>query len=503
LPLKKTMKLRSSLFIGLGAWIVSTGCASGSSISGSESTAAQGGPGGSSATSNGTRTGAGGDGAATSSSGVGGETGTGGAGGKPPEGCGDGNLGAGEDCEGSDLGGATCTSIGQGFVGGDLACSGTCAFDTSGCEAPPDCGNGAIDGTEDCDGTNLGGATCGTLGHGAGTLSCTAGCVFDQSSCYTCGDGAIEGNEVCDGANLGGNSCLSFSHDGGTLLCAGNCLSFNESSCTDCGDGQVEGTELCDSGNLGGQSCATLGFAGGSLSCTSSCTFNTGACQAQVCGDNVRQGNEVCDGTALNGQTCVSQGFNGGSLACAGNCMAFNTAGCFGGACSDGLDNDGDGNVDANDPGCTSPTDTDESIFADTCNGVGGPIYDVTLAGGVDVVVTGSTVGLSNNFGPTDFTGDCQSATGGEVILFYRLATAKNGVLITTDNPGTNFDTVIYVRQANCNPGQVELCDDDSGFFFSSNSSELFLNMPAGDYFIFVDGYGGQSGNYELLIDLP
>jgi len=47
-------------------------------------------------------------------------------------GCGDGVVGAGEQCDRNDLGGATCVS--QGFAGGTLACDPTtCAFDTAAC----------------------------------------------------------------------------------------------------------------------------------------------------------------------------------------------------------------------------------------------------------------------------------------------------------------------------------------------------------------------------------
>jgi hypothetical protein len=45
--------------------------------------------------------------------------------------CGDGTIGAGENCEGSNLGGATCQSL--GFESGALACGPDCQFDTSGC----------------------------------------------------------------------------------------------------------------------------------------------------------------------------------------------------------------------------------------------------------------------------------------------------------------------------------------------------------------------------------
>jgi hypothetical protein len=48
--------------------------------------------------------------------------------------CGDGEINvAGEHCDGTELGGDTCVSL--GFVAGTLACDGFCLFDTSGCTA--------------------------------------------------------------------------------------------------------------------------------------------------------------------------------------------------------------------------------------------------------------------------------------------------------------------------------------------------------------------------------
>lgn len=52
-------------------------------------------------------------------------------------------------------------------------------------EASPSCGNGIIDAGEDeeCDGTNLGGATCISLGNTGGTLVCDEDCLFDDTNC--------------------------------------------------------------------------------------------------------------------------------------------------------------------------------------------------------------------------------------------------------------------------------------------------------------------------------
>lgn len=47
--------------------------------------------------------------------------------------CGDSVAEEGEQCDGVDLGGETCEGLGLGFTGGALACTATCAFDTSMC----------------------------------------------------------------------------------------------------------------------------------------------------------------------------------------------------------------------------------------------------------------------------------------------------------------------------------------------------------------------------------
>ncbi|MBP6078428.1 MAG: tandem-95 repeat protein [Xanthomonadales bacterium] len=52
----------------------------------------------------------------------------------------------------------------------------------SGMEAST-CANGVIEDAEQCDGVNLGGASCASIGLIAGTLACTGGCRFDSSAC--------------------------------------------------------------------------------------------------------------------------------------------------------------------------------------------------------------------------------------------------------------------------------------------------------------------------------
>src|SRR5207244_11479620 len=48
----------------------------------------------------------------------------------------------------------------------------------------PTCGNGQLDRGEQCDGTNLFGRDCRTLGFGGGgELACRPDCIFDTSGC--------------------------------------------------------------------------------------------------------------------------------------------------------------------------------------------------------------------------------------------------------------------------------------------------------------------------------
>ncbi len=45
------------------------------------------------------------------------------------------------------------------------------------------CGNGVVEGGEDCDGMNLNGKTCQNLKYEQGILSCDVSCSFDASQC--------------------------------------------------------------------------------------------------------------------------------------------------------------------------------------------------------------------------------------------------------------------------------------------------------------------------------
>ncbi len=65
---------------------------------------------------------------------------------------------------------------------GDIDCNDfDCEFTTA-CQVGS-CGNGSVEGTEECDGADFDGKSCITEGYTAGQLSCTAGCVIDIEGC--------------------------------------------------------------------------------------------------------------------------------------------------------------------------------------------------------------------------------------------------------------------------------------------------------------------------------
>ncbi|MBX3154958.1 MAG: Ig-like domain repeat protein [Deltaproteobacteria bacterium] len=166
------------------------------------------------------------------------------------------------------------------------------------------CGDGAAQGSEQCDGGDLRGQTCAGLGFTAGTLSCSSSCTFVTSACTTCGNNIVEPGEQCDRNQLAGGTCTSEGFDSGTIACVqpGNpgACTFDTTGCGTCGNGIVDGTELCDGNDFRGAACPA-GSASPTPACNSTCnavdasacdggflTANTGYGGGQVCLDGLR-----------------------------------------------------------------------------------------------------------------------------------------------------------------------------------------------------------------------
>ncbi len=241
--------------------------------------------------------------------------------------CGNGAIDSWEICDGTDFGSATCNNA-AGLAEGYLSCTPDCRLDVSACQQ---CGNGAIEGDENCEGSNLAGNTCLSIPGGfvGGTLRCdSATCKFDKTGCELgCGNGVVdeESGEECDGADLGGKTCADVGgFNAGTLACNDQCR-FDTSGCSVCGNGLLEGDEACDGAAFGNQTCADFGYGPGQLTCVN-CQVDTSNC----CGDGEAGYLEDCDGADIGAETCSSVTYNllpDGALACGAGCR-FDISGC-------------------------------------------------------------------------------------------------------------------------------------------------------------------------------
>jgi hypothetical protein len=270
--------------------------------------------------------------------------------------CPNGVAESGESCDGADLKGFSCITL--GFDGGTLGCLSDCSdHDTSSCEGTgPVCNNNHIEGTEVCDGVVLSGETCVTQGFTSGDLVCLSDCKgFDTSGCEgtgpVCNNNTIEGAEQCDGSNLGIETCVTQGFFAGDLSCLFDCTGFNTNACVNniCGNGTIEGVESCDGTDLEGQDCTNWGFIGGVLACMSDCSgFDILLCTDFVCGNHTIEGPETCDMENVNGVTCQDYGCRSGVVVCSSDCHDYDISGCM-----TGHDEDGDG-IDDNCDNCPS-----------------------------------------------------------------------------------------------------------------------------------------------------
>ena len=205
------------------------------------------------------------------------------------------------------------------------------------------CGNGILDAGEQCDGPNLGGATCGGC---AGTPTCTAGCRLDTSACA---NGVCDASETCAGCPA---DCIATSAVCGNGLCEVG----NGESCLTC-PADCSGRQ---SGKTSGRYCC--GFSGQNpIGCDAA---RCGACTTQpvnaCCGDGVCATSETTASCLRDCPPCTDADGDG-VCASRGDCNDTNPSINPNAAelCTGGVDENCNGLVDCNDPACaTSPSCT-------------------------------------------------------------------------------------------------------------------------------------------------
>jgi hypothetical protein len=203
--------------------------------------------------------------------------------------CGNGVLDPNEECEGDDLDAQTCEGFGfsGGQLGCNADCSydtsmcdaaAVCGDGVLDADKGESCDCGA---QGNCTPAQLGELTCANfdspkgVSFGGGTLGCNspAACSYNVDDCTYCGDNKRNGAEDCDGGDLGGQTCLSLGYDAGALSCNVGC-SYNTGTCESfsCGDNKCQAGEdscvcpedcpedpntcsACECGGQGGPDC--------------------------------------------------------------------------------------------------------------------------------------------------------------------------------------------------------------------------------------------------------
>ncbi|MBC8478951.1 MAG: hypothetical protein H8D46_00690, partial [FCB group bacterium] len=110
-----------------------------------------------------------------------------------------------------------------------------------------------------------------------------------------------------------------------------------------------------------------------------------------------------------------------------------------------------------------------------------------------------STVG-SNSGHSDDWA--VQGSNGADVAYLFNVSQPIT-IDVTLCTPDTDYDTKleIFTADADCNETTTGYYDDDATCQYSVLYSSLFgVSLQPGSYYIVVDGYGGQEGNYGLEI---
>ena len=119
----------------------------------------------------------------------------------------------------------------------------------------------------------------------------------------------------------------------------------------------------------------------------------------------------------------------------------------------------------------------------------GGDTIAEAVAVPLDTTVTGTTIGYNDDYDETcPYTG----STSPDVVY---LLTLEEDTGVSLDLCDSGYDTKVYVYDSDLN---LVDCNDDA---CPDWRSDLLLELiPAGDYYIVIDGYGGDSGDYILHI---
>ena len=101
-----------------------------------------------------------------------------------------------------------------------------------------------------------------------------------------------------------------------------------------------------------------------------------------------------------------------------------------------------------------------------------------------DVIIADTSESENNHYG------SCQPDSDKEIIYYFEIMDQVNLKILVS-----GFDTIMYLRKT-CNDYNSQvICDDDSGGRLASYIDTI---LDPGQYYLFIDGYEGESNTFEL-----
>ncbi|HEV8324113.1 MAG TPA: DUF4215 domain-containing protein [Myxococcota bacterium] len=422
------------------------------------------------------------------------------------EGCDDGGTATGDGCD------AVC-AVEAGF---------TCTGSPSVCTPiGPACGDGSVDPSEGCDdGGTATGDGCDAVCAVEAGFTCTGSPSVCTPIAAVCGDGFVTAPEQCDDANLSNG-------DG----CSDVCL-FEAT----CGNGAVEPGETCDDGNTTpADGCDALCQLEPATTCGDAVDLNDPA-NVTVSGnvtiyDGTTSGATLVDfGTrscAIGAETGVAtvihrytmQGVGvlhietidvGGPL---GDTILYSYLDCLDPSASDDCDDDGGpGTYSTIATGILPAGTAVYIVLTGFTTGDVGP-YELRVAEAAPAPASGTcaapiVAGAGDYAGETlasdadndNTSGACGGAGTGVPDAVYEVTLAGlSDIFARVDTQDGGFDPVVYVTDSPCGTGGEEACQDNFGG--GASESTTAVDLPAGTYYVFVDGFvAGDVGAYALEI---
>lgn len=125
--------------------------------------------------------------------------------------------------------------------------------------------------------------------------------------------------------------------------------------------------------------------------------------------------------------------------------------------------------------------------------------YPVCPMATVDITDAIDVAGYYDSFtsGQGTLSGSCGGDGAGEAVLrYFAQAESVVSIQLTTQSGQSHLDSVLYVRTQCDDPDSELACNDTATYA----TAPTVVKVPAGPFYIFVDGYGGSVGKYRITM---